>query len=119
MAWRAVSARMFTFVPTIQSHLSPNGVLKAHQTKRRHNADFPHMNTDESPRGLTHRHPRAIGEHARRDIHRGQLLEQKLGRIRDVDLRDPVFVVAQPALEEALLKFTVIVSLAHRIGSII
>ena len=33
-------------------------------------------------------------------------MEQKLGGIRDVDLRDAVLVVAQAALEETLLKLT-------------
>lgn len=34
-------------------------------------------------------------------------MEQKLGRVGDVHLRNAVLVVAQPALEEAFLEFTI------------
>jgi len=34
-------------------------------------------------------------------------LEQKLGSVGDMDLRDAVLVVAKAALEETLLQFTV------------
>ena len=53
-----------------------------------------------------HRHPRPVGKHARRNVHRGQLLEQQLGRVWNVDLRDSVLIVAQSTFEEALLQFS-------------
>ena len=46
-----------------------------------------------------HRHTRTVGEHTSRNVHRAQLLEQKLGRIRNMHLRDPVLVIAQSTLE--------------------
>lgn len=55
---------------------------------------------------LPHRHSRPIGKHPSGNVHRGQLLEQKLGSVGDMDLRDTVLVVAKAALEETLLQFT-------------
>jgi hypothetical protein len=48
------------------------------------------------------RHARPVGEHARRNVHRLQLLEQQLGRVRDVDLRNLGLVLAGAALERLL-----------------
>ena len=43
---------------------------------------------------------------SRRDVHRVQFLEEQFCRVRDMDLRDLVLVVAVLALEGVLLKFT-------------
>jgi hypothetical protein len=60
-----------------------------------------------SNRKSTHRNPRAIGEHPSGNVHGGQLLEQQLGSIGDVHLRDTVLVVAKAALEKTLLQFPI------------
>lgn len=65
---------------------------------------------------LPHRHSGPIGKHPSGNVHRGQLLEQKLGSVGDMDLRDAVLVVAKAALEETLLQFTVEV-LVNRLES--
>lgn len=62
---------------------------------------------EESNRKSTHRNPRAIGEHPSGNVHGGQLLEQQLGGVGDVDLRDTVLVVAKTTLEKALLQFPI------------
>lgn len=54
---------------------------------------------------LPNRHARPVGEHTGRYVHRRQLLEEQLGRIRNMNLRDPMLVIAQPALEKTLLQF--------------
>lgn len=56
---------------------------------------------------LPHRYPRSVRKHPSGNVHRGQLLEQKLGGVRDVNLWDTVLVVAETALEETLLQFAV------------
>jgi hypothetical protein len=48
---------------------------------------------------------RSLSVQPRRNIHRSQLLEKQLGRIRDVDLGDLVLVVACLAFERVLLQF--------------
>ena len=66
-----------------------------------------------------HGHARPVGKHASGNVHRGQLLEQKLGCIRDMHLGDSVLVVTQSTLEESLLQFSVIPSsLAHIVRQI-
>jgi hypothetical protein len=60
-----------------------------------------------SNRKSTHRNPRAIGEHPSGNVHGGQLLEQQLGGIGDVDLRDTMLVVAKTTLEKTLLQFPI------------
>ena len=49
-------------------------------------------------------HPRALRVQPGGNVHRGQLLEEQLGRVRDVDLRDLGLVLARPALEGILLQ---------------
>lgn len=65
------------------------------------------MKGEKSAEKSPHRHAGPVGEHSRGNVHRGQLLEQKLGGIGDVHLGDAVLVVARPALEEALLQLAV------------
>lgn len=54
---------------------------------------------------LPHRYSGSVGKHPSGNVHRGQLLKQKLGGVGDVDLGDAVLVVAQTAFEETLLEF--------------
>lgn len=58
---------------------------------------------------LPNRHPRAVGKHASSNIHSCQFLEEKFRCIRDMHLRDPVLVITQPALEETLFQFSVVI----------
>ena len=51
---------------------------------------------------LTNRYAGPICKHARGNVHRLQLLEKQLGRIGDVDLRNPGLVSAGPAFERLL-----------------
>ena len=44
------------------------------------------------------------GEHPSGDVHRRKLLEQELGCIGDVHLRDPRLVLARTTLERVLLE---------------
>jgi hypothetical protein len=55
---------------------------------------------------LPHRYAGSVGKHPSGNVHRGQLLEQKLGGVGDVDLRDAVLVIAETAFEKTLLEFT-------------
>jgi hypothetical protein len=48
---------------------------------------------------LPHRYSGSVGKHPSGNVHGGQLLEQKLGSVGNVDLGDAVLVVAQTALE--------------------
>jgi hypothetical protein len=57
--------------------------------------------------GLTNRYPRPVGEHARRNVHGRQLLEEQLGRVGDVHLRDARLVLAGSALEGLLAEVAV------------
>ena len=50
---------------------------------------------------------RASREHAGGDVHSEQLLEEKLGGVRDVDLGDACLVVTGTALVFALLELAV------------
>lgn len=54
---------------------------------------------------LPHRYSGSVGKHSSGNVHGGQLLEQKLGGVWDMDLGDAVLVVAKTALEETLLEF--------------
>lgn len=56
---------------------------------------------------LAKRHPRPLSVHACRDVHGRKLLEQKFGRIRNVDLRDLVLILAGSTFVIALLEFAV------------
>lgn len=47
---------------------------------------------------------RSIRVESWRNVHRRQFLEQQLGRVRDVYLRDLRLVIAQPAIECLLLE---------------
>lgn len=55
-------------------------------------------------------HARPIREHARSDIHRLQLLEEQLGSVRHVNLRDLGLVLARTALERLLGEVPVMLS---------
>jgi hypothetical protein len=50
-------------------------------------------------------HPRPVGEHSRGDVHRRQLLEEQLRRVRNVHLRDLCLVPAGPTLERLRVQF--------------
>lgn len=56
---------------------------------------------------VTHAEARAIRKHARCNVHGEQFLEQKFGRIRDMDLRDASFVLAGTAFVLALFELAV------------
>ena len=56
---------------------------------------------------LAHRNSRAISKHPSGNVHRGQLLEQKLGGVGDMDLGDAVLVVTQATFKETLFEFTI------------
>lgn len=62
---------------------------------------------EKSAKESPHRYAGPVGEHPCGNVHRGQLLEQKLGGIGDMHLGDAVLVVAQPTLEEALFQLAV------------
>ena len=51
---------------------------------------------------LPHCDSRPLGVHTRGNVHRLQFLEEQLRRIGELDLRDPSFVLAWPALERLL-----------------
>jgi hypothetical protein len=55
---------------------------------------------------VAHAEARAIGKHARGDVHGEEFLEEQFCGVRDVDLRDASFVVARPAFVVALLYHT-------------
>lgn len=55
---------------------------------------------------LPHRNPRTVSEHTSGNVHRGQLLEQKLGCIWNMHLRNPVLIVTQSTLEQSFLQFS-------------
>lgn len=55
-------------------------------------------------RVLPDRRARPVSEHSGGNVHRLELLEQELGRIRDVNLRNLGLVLAWPALERLLGK---------------
>jgi hypothetical protein len=48
-------------------------------------------------------------EHARRNVHCSQLLEEKFGSVRNMDLRDPRLVLTGPAFVLLRLEFSTIV----------
>lgn len=48
--------------------------------------------------------PRSLSVHPSRNVHRCQLLEEQLGCIRNVHLRDPRLVLARPAFKRILLE---------------
>lgn len=50
---------------------------------------------------------RSVGEHACGNVHRGQFLEEQLGGVRDVHLRDLGLVSAWSALEGLSVELTV------------
>ena len=50
---------------------------------------------------------RSLRVHPGSDVHGGQLLEEQLGRVRDVHLRNLGFVLARPAFERGLLEVPV------------
>ena len=57
--------------------------------------------------GLADTDTRPIGEHASSDVHRRQLLEEQLGRVWDVHLRDLGLVSAWSALERLCVEFAI------------
>ena len=57
-----------------------------------------------STANLSDGNTRSLGVHSSRNIHRRQLLEEQLGRIGNVHLRDPRLVLTRPTLECILLK---------------
>lgn len=59
---------------------------------------------------LPHRNPRTVSEHTSGNVHRGQLLEQKLGCVRNMHLRNPVLIVTQSTFEQSFLQFSAKVS---------
>lgn len=52
---------------------------------------------------VSHAQARSSGKHASGDVHRHELLEEQLGGVRDLNLRDARLVVARPAFVGALL----------------
>lgn len=54
-------------------------------------------------RSVAHAETRAIREHARSNVHGHELLEEQLRRVRDLDLRDALLVMAGAAFVQALL----------------
>ena len=50
---------------------------------------------------------RPIGEHASSDVHRRQLLDEQLGRVWDVHLRDLGLVSAWSALKRLCVEFAI------------
>jgi len=56
------------------------------------------------PMRLTNTNSTPLREHPRRHIHRTELLEQELRRIRDDDLRDLRLVLARPTLDLAFFQ---------------
>jgi hypothetical protein len=77
---------------TQRTHFSKS--LKYNKRRERGKGDRVKSTT-----GLSHRDTRPVGKHPSGNVHRGQLLEQKLGGIGDVYLRDAMLVVAETALE--------------------
>lgn len=63
--------------------------------------------------GLADTDTRPVGEHAGCNVHRRQLLEEQLGRVRDVHLRDLGLVSAWSALERLCVEFAVITSVTY------
>lgn len=66
---------------------------------------------------LAKRHPRAFGVHPCSNVHGSKLLEEQLGRVRDVNLRDLVLVLAGPAFVVALFEFAITQKLVISRGS--
>lgn len=61
---------------------------------------------------------RSLSVHPSRNVHRSQLLEEQLGCIRNVHLRDPRLVLARPAFKRILLEIPdVIVSKDRSLSS--
>jgi hypothetical protein len=56
---------------------------------------------------VTNAKTRARGEHARSNVHGKKFLEQELGGVRDMDLRDARLVVTWAAFVLALLELSV------------
>lgn len=57
-----------------------------------------------SPRLLPNAVPTTLGVHPRRDVHTRQLLEEQLGRVRNVNLRNLGLVLTRTALELVALE---------------
>lgn len=55
-------------------------------------------------KSLSHRDAGSLRVHPGRDVHRSQLLEEQLGRIGNMHLRDPRLVLARSALERILFQ---------------
>lgn len=56
---------------------------------------------------ISHAETRAVGEHARGDVHGHELLEEKLGGVGDLDLGDASLVVAWTAFVGTLFDLSV------------
>ena len=98
-----------------KAHEQTNRQEKSNQTpekkKTANNRNATDMQTENHQVSSTNRNPRPVGEHARRDVHGRQLLEQQLGRVGNVHLRDARLVLAGPALEGLLAQVAVSQSL--------
>lgn len=73
-------------------------MLHAHKSSIISSPIYPDLN-------LSNAHTTPIRKHPRSHIHRPQLLEQQLRRIRNDNLRDPRLVFARSALELSLAEF--------------